>query len=396
MSPYYQFHALKTCLALHTSFFFLIGWQKIAKFGKQWWHLPPTPASPTSCLPPIQPTNFQHFQICRLRNHADDLANSDHRFDQSPGAKTGFGSSAGRASSDFTETRNNHTCNGSLVHHNRIHQASGNVGASRCSFMPFESVLRTTVFHLQMSKLPRRPTHASQIVPSFVNGSYMKDSLGYILISKGRLDRDALRWRNASKPHQLQHESPPLDSDLSRRLMGAAVVAVCIKSVHNNAHGYCEPCRHRWHDPDMHAAPIKICLQLQTSRQKLKRQTGSTNASSNTSYRQKTSKHSAEDRVGRRGSLSSPQSTEHSGSPVLNERDRSACQLDARKAAHYFLLHHQTVAYSWRPSAGSSAAKTPTFLHRLVFILCVRSVLAQLPPVWEKPGSCCSTGSRLE
>lgn len=100
---------------------------------------------------------------------------------------------------------------------------------------------------------------------------------------------------------------------------------------------------------------------------KLKRQTGSTNASSNTSYRQKTSKPSAEDRVGRRGSLSSPQRTEHSGSPVLNERDRSACQLDARKAAHYFLLHHQTVAYSWRPSAGSSAAKTPTFQYRLVF-----------------------------
>lgn len=38
---------------------------------------------------------------------------------------------------------------------------------------------------------------------------------------------------------------------------------------------------------------------------KLKRQTGSTNASSNTSYRQETSKDSAVDRVGRRGSLSS-------------------------------------------------------------------------------------------
>lgn len=99
---------------------------------------------------------------------------------------------------------------------------------------------------------------------------------------------------------------------------------------------------------------------------KLKRQTGGTNASSNTSYRQETSKDSAVDRVGRRGSLSSPQRTEHSGSPVLNERDRSACQLDARKAAHYFLLHHQTVAYSWRPRAGSPAAKTPTFQYRLV------------------------------
>lgn len=96
---YYQFYALKTCLALHV-FFFLICRQKIAKFGKRWWHLPPTPASPTSCLPPIQPTNFQHFQICRLRNHADDLVSSDHRFDQSPRAKTGCGRNAGRASSD--------------------------------------------------------------------------------------------------------------------------------------------------------------------------------------------------------------------------------------------------------------------------------------------------------
>lgn len=140
----------------------------------------------------------------------------------------------------------------------------------------------------------------------------------------------------------------------------------CALSVYNNAHGYCEPCTPlAWpryaHSTDQNTPA--------TSNQsaKRKRQTGSTNASSNTSYRQKTSKRSAEDRVGRRCSLSSPQTTEHSGSPVLNERDRSACQLDARKAAHYFLLHHQTVAYSWRPSAGSSAAKTPTFLYRLVF-----------------------------
>lgn len=91
------------------------------------------------------------------------------------------------------------------------------------------------------------------------------------------------------------------------------------------------------------------------------------------------------DRVGSRGSLSCPQRTEHSGSPALNERDRSACQFDARKAAHYFLLHHQTVAYSWQVSAGSSAAKTLTFHYRSLFcrrlFFWIRSVL-QFPPVW--------------
>lgn len=83
-------HADAAADSLFIYLFFLIksGFNKIAKFGKQWAHLPSQPA-PTSRLSPIQPTNFQHCQICRLCNHAGDLANSDHRFDQNPGAKRG-------------------------------------------------------------------------------------------------------------------------------------------------------------------------------------------------------------------------------------------------------------------------------------------------------------------
>lgn len=86
-------HEKRVLLRAHHAFSLSVE-RKCCKFCKQWAHLPPTPPSPTSCLSPIQPTNFQHFQICRLCNHADDLANSDHRFDQSPGAKRGFRTSA--------------------------------------------------------------------------------------------------------------------------------------------------------------------------------------------------------------------------------------------------------------------------------------------------------------
>lgn len=97
VNTYYQFYAWKTW---HTTHFLYLS-KENRQIWRQWAHLPPTPPSPTSCLSPKQPTNFQHFQICRLCNHADDLANSDHRFDQSPGAKRGFTTSAVPAS-DFT------------------------------------------------------------------------------------------------------------------------------------------------------------------------------------------------------------------------------------------------------------------------------------------------------
>lgn len=35
----------------------------------------------------VQPTNFQHVQICPLCNHADDLATSGRRLHQSLGAE---------------------------------------------------------------------------------------------------------------------------------------------------------------------------------------------------------------------------------------------------------------------------------------------------------------------
>lgn len=135
----------------------------------------------------------------------------------------------------------------------------------------------------------------------------MKDPIGCMHIYKGMFDRDALRWRNASKSHKLHHESSPLGSDLSRRLqfwMRPAVAVVCINSLYNNAHGYCNP----WHDPTMRTAPIKIGRQLQN---KAQRATGNTNASPNGSYRQKTSTYSAE------GSSWKPRQ------PVLPSEDRA-------------------------------------------------------------------------
>lgn len=46
--------------------------------------------------------------------------------------------------------------------------------------------------------------------------------------------------------------------------MRPAVVVVCINSVYNNAHGYCNP----WHGPNMRTAPIKIRRQLQCKTQR--------------------------------------------------------------------------------------------------------------------------------
>lgn len=134
------------------------------------------------------------------------------------------------------------------------------------------------------------------------------------------------------------------------------------QSVYNNAHGYCNPSMTQLAWP-RHKT---LATSIQSKTLQLKGQTANTKASPNASYRQETSKCSAEDRVGSRGSLSSPQSSERSESPALNELRRSACQLDARKTTHYFLLHHQTVAHSWRPSAGSFPAQTPTFQGRFV------------------------------
>lgn len=51
--------------------------------------------------------------------------------------------------------------------------------------------------------------------------------------------------------------------------MDPAVVVVFFfeeHRVYNNAHGYCNPCKHSWHDPDMHTALIKIRRQLQSNR----------------------------------------------------------------------------------------------------------------------------------
>lgn len=180
-------------------------------------------------------------------------------------------------------------------------------------------------------------------------------------------DRDALRWRNASKTHKLHN----LGSDINRRLqywMDPAVVVVYIKSrVYIIMHmaTVIQAWQLAW---PRYATPIKLRWQLKSNRTlQLKGLTRNTNASPNTSYRQETSKCKAEDRVRSRESVSSRRRTEQCESPTLNERDRSACQPDAQRTTHYFLLHHQTVAYSWRPSAGRRfPAQTPTFQYRFV------------------------------